>query len=197
MENSKNINGRLSCINSDWMTPTWVIEKARTIMGSIDLDPASCEEANQRVKAKNYFNPSNSGLDNKWYGNVFLNPPGGKTGSVSNSQIWWNKAMFEYQSGRINNLFYVAFSIEQLCINPTMLDHTIFLPRKRLKFLKLGEKKSRPSHSNALILATKNDEVIEKFDKELNEFGNNFFTLSLNYIYDLKNINGKYPKGIR
>ena len=39
--------------NNEWYTPPVFIEAARAVMGSIDTDPASCETANQNVKANN------------------------------------------------------------------------------------------------------------------------------------------------
>jgi phage N-6-adenine-methyltransferase len=59
----------------EWYTPTQFIEAARTVMGSIDLDPASSCFAQERVKAENYFTLEDDGLTQKWFGNVFLNPP--------------------------------------------------------------------------------------------------------------------------
>jgi ParB family chromosome partitioning protein len=44
-------------------------------MGSIDLDPASSELANRTVLATEYFTKQMDGLQQKWYGNVWLNPP--------------------------------------------------------------------------------------------------------------------------
>lgn len=58
--------------NNEWYTPPWIIESARQVMGSIDLDPASCEEANKIVQAKQFYT---DGLNNPWYGWVWLNPP--------------------------------------------------------------------------------------------------------------------------
>ena len=56
-------------------TPAYIIELARTVMGSIDLDPASCETANKVVKASQYFTMKEDGLKQDWYGNVWMNPP--------------------------------------------------------------------------------------------------------------------------
>lgn len=44
-------------------------------MGSIDLDPASCDFANTLVKASSFFTKEQNGLEQEWLGNVFLNPP--------------------------------------------------------------------------------------------------------------------------
>jgi hypothetical protein len=56
-------------------TPPEYVEAARKVMGSIDLDPASCEVAQITVKAKRYYTKENNGLDKHWKGNIFLNPP--------------------------------------------------------------------------------------------------------------------------
>ncbi len=61
----------------EWYTPAPVIEAARRLMGSIDLDPASCETANQVVKATRYFTISDDALQQDWSGNVWCNPPFG------------------------------------------------------------------------------------------------------------------------
>lgn len=60
----------------EWYTPQGIIESARQTMGSIDLDPASCEFANKNhVKADKYFNLEEDGLSKEWVGNVWMNPP--------------------------------------------------------------------------------------------------------------------------
>lgn len=59
----------------EWYTPPEIIEAARAVMGSIDLDPASCELADAIVKAGKYYTIEDDGPTMPWYGNVFLNPP--------------------------------------------------------------------------------------------------------------------------
>jgi ParB family chromosome partitioning protein len=74
-------NGSHVSLNSgenEWYTPPEYIEAAREAMGSIDLDPASCETAQANVLAKRYFDIEDNGLDKPWTGNVWLNPPYGK-----------------------------------------------------------------------------------------------------------------------
>lgn len=62
-------------MNNEWYTPPSIIIKARMLLGSIDLDPASCSKANKIVEATKYYTKENNGLIKEWRGNVWLNPP--------------------------------------------------------------------------------------------------------------------------
>lgn len=63
----------------DKYTPFRYIRAVEQVLGKIDLDPASCEEANKRVRATRFFsleeNKQVSTLSRGWLGKVFLNPP--------------------------------------------------------------------------------------------------------------------------
>lgn len=61
--------------NNQWFTPADVIERARAVLGCIDLDPASHIRAQQIVKAGDFFTEEDDGLAKVWGGNVWLNPP--------------------------------------------------------------------------------------------------------------------------
>ncbi len=61
--------------DDEWYTPPEIIELVRTVLGEIDLDPASCIEAQRTVMAKRFYTKHNDGLCQKWLGRVFLNPP--------------------------------------------------------------------------------------------------------------------------
>jgi ParB family chromosome partitioning protein len=61
--------------DNTWRTPDEHIALARAVLGTIDLDPASTEAANETVKAAKIFTEEDDGLKHTWCGNVFLNPP--------------------------------------------------------------------------------------------------------------------------
>jgi len=59
----------------EWFTPALYIEKARCVLGTIELDPASCVEAQDTVKAAKFYSFADDGLGQSWTGTVWLNPP--------------------------------------------------------------------------------------------------------------------------
>ena len=61
--------------NNEWYTPADIIESARKVLGTIDLDPASSGIANETVKAETFFTAEDDGLAHEWAGNIWLNPP--------------------------------------------------------------------------------------------------------------------------
>jgi phage N-6-adenine-methyltransferase len=60
---------------NEWYTPSEWIDRARMAMGTIDVDPASCEFAQIKVRAAEWFDKERNGLAQQWRGNVWLNPP--------------------------------------------------------------------------------------------------------------------------
>ena len=65
-------------LKDEWYTPPAIVEAARVAMGGIDLDPASCEEANKVVRAAAYWTAADGPLERDWTGRVWLNPPYGQ-----------------------------------------------------------------------------------------------------------------------
>jgi hypothetical protein len=64
--------------DDEWYTRPEFVIAARIVLGGIDLDPASCKQAQKIVRAKEYYSLSErgeDGLELPWQGRVFLNPP--------------------------------------------------------------------------------------------------------------------------
>ncbi len=61
--------------DNEWYTPIEYVEAAREVMGSIDLDPATSNFCQIRIKAKEFCTIETNGLNIPWIGNVWLNPP--------------------------------------------------------------------------------------------------------------------------
>ena len=80
--------------SNEWFTPVPIVEAARSVLGEIDLDPASCEQANETVRATKFFDKDHDGLAQPWHGRVWLNPPyGGLAGPFV------KRVLDQYQSG--------------------------------------------------------------------------------------------------
>jgi len=61
--------------DNEWYTPPKYVELARTVLGGIDLDPASNKQAQKIIGAKRFFTKSDDALSQDWHGRVWLNPP--------------------------------------------------------------------------------------------------------------------------
>lgn len=96
-------NIKVSHSTNDWFTPPRYVEAAREVMGCIDLDPASCEEANRTVKASRYYTKKENGLMQPWYGRIWLNPPYGRTeqGGASLLEHFTRHLIDQYQHGNV------------------------------------------------------------------------------------------------
>ena len=81
--------------SDQWFTPTAVVEAARAAMGGIDLDPASCAEAQARVRAARWIGAPDDGLAAAWSGRIWLNPP------YSDPRPWAEKLAAGWRSGRV------------------------------------------------------------------------------------------------
>ena len=79
----------------EWYTPAEYVNAARRVMGSIDLDPASCDMAQTVVQAGAYLTKEKNGLrSSHWqHHNIWLNPP------YSDPARWIEKLLAEYDRG--------------------------------------------------------------------------------------------------
>lgn len=95
--------------NNEWFTPMDVIDRVKKVFGGgIDLDPASCLLANQRVMAGHFYTKDDSGLSKEkdWFGRVFMNPPY----SMNLLKPFLKKAVHEYNDGNIDEIIILTNS---------------------------------------------------------------------------------------
>lgn len=163
----------LTCNSVEWYSPSWVIEAARETMGSIDLDPASCVEANKRVQARYIYSVLDrglglGGLEREWFGRVFLNPPGGMAGRRSATSLWVDKAIQERVSGRVTDLIVLLYNQSALN-NSRVLElpgAITFLPAKRLQYVNGATGKPErgcPCYSALTYSGSQPDRFLEVF----------------------------------
>lgn len=60
---------------NEWATPKEYIDRAKAVLGRIDLDPASNDLAQGYVGATQHWTKADDPLARPWHGRVWLNPP--------------------------------------------------------------------------------------------------------------------------
>lgn len=134
----------------DWMTPAWILEVARKVMGGIDLDPASSHHANRyHVYAKTYYDKHIDGLSQPWRGKVWLNPPYAR--GIINQFV--DKLILHWQAGDITQAVVITNNATETTWGQALAEHcTAFcLLRGRVKYLKPnGESANSPLQGQVL-----------------------------------------------
>jgi DNA N-6-adenine-methyltransferase (Dam) len=83
--------------DAEFYTPPDIIELVKKLFGGeIDLDPASCREAQRVVQATQFRTVCNDGLKCEWRGRVFLNSPYGRA-----IDAWIKKLADEFEAGHV------------------------------------------------------------------------------------------------
>jgi hypothetical protein len=169
-------NVRHSSKSDAWRTPPDIVERARIVLGGIDLDPATTIAANAQVNARCIFAPPLDGLAVQWFGSVFLNPPGGVRDGKSQCGLWWAKLIEEIESERVKDAIFVAFSIEALQFTQrcerSILDFPFCVPRQRLAFLNGdGLPAKQPAHANAIVYVPGEEDNTEVFVEQFTPVG--------------------------
>jgi hypothetical protein len=155
---------------------------ARVVLQGIDVDPASSAEANLTVRAARFITKEQNGLSTEWDpGTVFLNPPGGRSGSRSLAEAFWDRLVrhSEDERGFIGAIF-IGFSIEALAVTQRsrrpILSYPICVPRKRIAFVPgfsgpgTAEKKS-PSHANVIAYIPGSEDRTDQFVATFGDIG--------------------------
>ena len=152
---------------NEWDTPLEFIQAARQAMGSIDVDPASNEQANKRIQADKYYTIKDSGLDKAWRGNIWMNPP------YSQPLItqFCNLLVEKYKNKEIKQACVLVNNATETNFFQNMLSTCIAICfiRGRVKFIdKEGYSSGAPLQGQSILYLGKN---LKGFIKEFEKFG--------------------------
>ena len=148
--------------NNERYTPKEYIDAAREVLGTIDLDPASSELANETVKATKFFTAEDDGLTHEWFGNIWLNPPYAKdllplfAEKFANSNF--NQAIVLVHNATETRWF----------LNFIRKASAIVFPTGRVDCKTLGENNNAPLQGSAVIYSGDN---VSKFLDVFSKFG--------------------------
>ena len=140
-----------------------LIERARTVMGSIDFDPTSDPVQQVLVNATSVPSIEVNPLQEHWHGNVWLSPKGGPKLADNGLPL-----INEYRNGYIKSFVYFCSASELLRAAPVLWDYPVCLPFKRVKQLRAtatGFEPVSPSTWNLLIYAPPVDQALTDIDK--------------------------------
>ena len=147
-------------------TPEQYIESVRQVMGSIDVDPASNDFANQKIKASLYYSVESNGLDKPWHGNVFLNPPY----KQPEIKLFVEKLIQEIQAERTKQAILLTNNNTdtQWFSNAAKASTLICFTLGRINFYKPDNTITQPTNGQAFFYFGAN---FQKFIKEFSKFG--------------------------
>src|SRR4051812_27394053 len=91
--------------SNEWYTPPTLLAPVRELWGEIDMDPASCDEAQKVVQATTFYTKATDGLAQEWWGRVFLNPPYG------DPLPWITKLTRHYQTGQVSEALLLVNTV--------------------------------------------------------------------------------------
>ena len=141
-----------------------LIDRARTVMGSIDYDPTSDPVQQVLVDATSVPSIEVNPLQEHCHGNVWVAPKG----AVRDCRMWLNKTISEYRNGYINSFVFFSSASELLRAAPVVWDYPICIPFKRVKQLRAtpkGFESVSPSTWNLLIYGPPIDQALTDIDK--------------------------------
>lgn len=150
--------------NNEWYTPEEYILSARSVMGDIDTDPASSNEANKVVKAARFFDAHDNGLLQDWHGRVWMNPPY----AAELIGQFATKLVEHFTAGDVTQAIVLVNNATETAwfCRITEVASAVVFPKGRVRFWEPGGKPSSPLQGQALIyLGDRTQEFIEAFGR--------------------------------
>lgn len=141
---------RAELARHEWYSPPAIVAAARTVMGGIDLDPASSASANAIVQATRFYSVRDDGLSKEWHGRLWLNPPYGR---------WWSLFVRhfaeEFIAGRVEQavLLLATDHLQTRWYRPVdALSPITCFPTGRLRYIdQRGERGGNPQRPSVVV----------------------------------------------
>jgi hypothetical protein len=151
---------------NEWYTPAPYIDAARSVMGAIDLDPASCEVANATVQASMFFTKDDDGLTKPWRGRLWMNPPYEK-GLIDK---FATKMADSVRAGDVVEACVLVNNATETQWFDAMASvaSALCFPKGRVRFLSPSGEKGAPLQGQAVIYVGPN---VQRFAKAFGVFG--------------------------
>lgn len=157
-------NHHISDDSFDWYSPVECVNSARSLMGSIDIDPASSELAQEKIQAEKYFTAKTDGLTKTWKGNVWLNPPY----SMPEIELFVEKVINEYAAGNVKQAIVLTNNSTDTKWFHLLAQYPFCLTSGRLQFWNgAGEILAARQGQAIFYLGNK----IQEFKKEFSQYG--------------------------
>ena len=159
-------SGQTSSQSEDWYTHPVIVTLVHKLYdGPPDLDPMSCEEANETVKAREFYTAEMDGLLRSWYGRMLWNPPWGGTDATAAKKRGLVKLLKAYESGDVTECVCVlnANATTTAWFAP-LLSFPVCFPSYRIKHYGPGGKGGAPNSGTVVIYLGENrDRFAEVF----------------------------------
>lgn len=150
----------------EWYTPPEFVEAARKVMGGIDLDPASCPEANKVVQADKFFGEAENGLEQEWTGRVWMNPPY----AAGLNDKFCTKLRDSYIADTVSEAVVLVNNATETAWFQTLarVANALCLPSGRISFWRPDRESLSPLQGQAFLYLGAN---IDAFRAEFGRFG--------------------------
>lgn len=150
---------------TEYYTPLPIVDAARRVMGSIELDPASSARANERIRAEKYFTEKDDGLKQHWFGTVWVNHPFGR---IANP-LWVSKMVQEFSRAEVFALTCITFAAtSEEWFQPLAKNPQCYLCPRTNFYLPDGSLKRGVSKG---AVVTYMGPALDRFVKEFKRFG--------------------------
>ena len=133
------------------------MESVSAVLGQIDLDP--CADDNKLILALHHYTILDNGLEQSWYGKVYMNPPYGRQ---IESWVW--KLKYEYE---VNKNTAEAIALLPARVDTSwwrlLANYPVCFISGRLRFS--GHNNSAPFPSAVVYLGSNVEKFVEVFGK--------------------------------